>query len=66
LSLNLGLTKLGSTDLVLTNVVLTRGHGSLFLDPSFTGHICYTRISGLGTFVPRSFPAGIKSSVKLH
>jgi len=55
-----------SVYLGLTNLVLTRGHGSLLLDRSLTGHICYTRISGLGTFVPRSFPAGIKSSVKLH
>jgi len=50
LSVYLGLTKLG-----LTNLVLTRGHGFLLFDPSLTGHICYTRISGLGTLVPQLF-----------
>ena len=55
-----------SVYLGLTNLVLTRGHGSLLLDRSLTGHICYTRISGVQTLVPSCFLAGVKSSVKLH
>jgi hypothetical protein len=56
------------TNLVLTNLGLTRGHGSLLLDSSFflIGHICYTRISGVETLVPSCLLAGVKSSVKLH
>ena len=61
LSVYLGLTSVG-----LTNLVFTRGHGSPLRHLSLIGPICYTRISGLETFVPLSFPAGIKSSVKLH
>ena len=63
LSVYLGLTKLGLTNLVLRVVTAPC---SFILPSPFIGPICYTRISGLGTFVPLSFPAGIKSSVKLH
>jgi hypothetical protein len=56
LSLNPGFTKLE----------LTRGHGSLFLDPSLSPAKYGTPEFPLGTFVPGFFPAGIKSSVKLH
>jgi hypothetical protein len=55
LSLNPGFTKLG----------LTRAHGSLFLDPPSPAQHG-TPECPLGTFVPGFFPAGIKSSVKLH
>ena len=63
LSVNLGLTKRWA----LTNLGLD-AWSRLPAPSSFPliGPICYTRISGLETFVPRSFPAGIKSSVKLH